>query len=165
MFGDLLNNENLKYLLVVAIIILILSYSWKSEKWTTNVSEDGKCGPNNNDKMCPRGKVCSDKGECGDYGKVVGGHNSFYDGIPGDYEKCAEEGEYCIHYGDNNIYYGEEGKRMARIPSGDVPAGFFSCLSMNHEQYRMPNAPLVDFPVMPVYDPAPGKQKSCWIKK
>ena len=136
------------------------------------ITIDGKCGPNNGNKMCPIGQCCSKSGTCGgnqydmsgDECVVSHGYNGNYDGKykPDDYNFVTDDGSIFEHDGKYPILYGMNENLLVKV---DAEKGQVACLPKyqnNGLPYFYINSVL---PTMSVNDPMPNVRKMCYVKK
>ena len=76
--------------------------------------------------------------------------------LPLSYTACGNDGADCEFDAANDIYYGVANKSLLKIAKDRMTSGKFTCLPLGFKSPR-------GFPILPVEDPLPGTQKTCYL--
>lgn len=86
-------------------------------------------------------------------------HKDAKKNIPFTHSKCGNEGEICeFNRNHEYIYYGVPGKKVVKINKKDLDKNSFTCRHRGFFGKKQS-------PVLPVDDPLPGLNKSCYLER
>jgi hypothetical protein len=143
--------------------------------YLNNVYQIGESGYNGKTLQCPRDNIIvgyRGRAENPNYDEVdknsdfrvkhlqfVCNHKDAQKKIPITHSKCGDEGEICeFNRNHEYIYYGVPGKKVVKINKKDIDKDSFTCRHSGFFGKKQS-------PVLPIDDPLPGAEKSCYLER